>query len=320
MVWGFCTISGRGGRNYDSRKKMATFPVLQTDFPTLKLLHRGKVRDLYEVEDMLLMVATDRISAFDVVMESPIPNKGKVLTALSLFWFDHLKDVLPNHLITADVEGYPACCAPYKEVLRGRSMLVRKAKPLPVECIVRGYLSGSFWSAYKKDTTVCGFVLPAGMLESEKLPEPLFTPSTKAEQGAHDENISIVRMEALLGKETTARVAEACINLYQKAADYALGRGIIIADTKFELGWFNDQLILIDEVLTPDSSRFWPEDQYAIGKGQPSFDKQFLRDYLSSLSWGKTPPPPPLPQDILDRTGARYLEALERITGKGVEG
>jgi len=299
---------------------MATFPVLQTDFPTLKLLHRGKVRDLYEVEDMLLMVATDRISAFDVVMDSPIPNKGKVLTALSLFWFDYLKDVLPNHLITADVESYPDCCAPYREVLQGRSMLVRKAKPLPVECIVRGYLSGSFWSAYKKDSTVCGFVLPAGMLESEKLPEAIFTPSTKAEQGAHDENISIVRMEAILGKETTAKVAEACINLYRKAADYALGRGIIIADTKFELGWHDNQLILIDEVLTPDSSRFWPEDQYGIGKGQPSFDKQFLRDYLSSLPWGKTPPPPPLPQDILDRTGARYLEALERITGKGIDG
>jgi len=299
---------------------MHSSPVLQTDFPNLKLLHRGKVRDLYEVEDMLLMVATDRISAFDVVMDRPIPNKGRVLTGLSLFWFDYLQDVLPNHLISADVSDYPSVCKPYSEVLTGRSMLVKKAKPLPVECIVRGYLSGSFWSAYKKNTNVCGFALPAGMQESEKFPAPIFTPSTKAELGVHDENISLARMEELLGRETTGRVVESCIKLYQKAADFALSRGIIIADTKFELGWHEGQLILIDEVLTPDSSRFWPQDQYVVGKGQPSFDKQFLRDYLSSLDWDKTPPPPPLPNDIIEKTGARYLEAIERITGKGLGG
>ncbi len=295
---------------------MYAAPVLKTDFPSLKLIHRGKVRDLYEVGDNLLMVATDRISAFDVVMDTPIPHKGKVLTGLSLFWFDLLKDVLPNHLITADVDAYPEACAPYRAELAGRSMLVKKARPLPVECIVRGYLSGSFWSAYKKNPTVCGFRLPPGMQESEKFPQPLFTPSTKAELGTHDENISLAEMEKMLGADNTEKIARACVSLYQKAADFALSKGIIIADTKFELGWHEDQLILIDEVLTPDSSRFWPADQYEVGHGQPSFDKQFLRDYLASLDWDKTPPPPPLPADILERTEARYLEALKRITGK----
>ncbi|MDH4322362.1 MAG: phosphoribosylaminoimidazolesuccinocarboxamide synthase [Desulfobulbaceae bacterium] len=292
--------------------------ITETHFDGLKLLNRGKVRDLYEVEGNLLMVATDRISAFDVVMAEPIPDKGAVLTKISLFWFDYLKDIVPHHLLTADVDAYPAVCAPYKEQLRGRSMLVRKAKPLPVECIVRGYLSGSFWSAYKENTTVCGVHLPSGMQESEKFPQPLFTPSTKAEQGAHDENISIAEMEKILGPELAAKVIDVCLRLYTKAADYARGKGIIIADTKFELGMLGDQLILIDEVLTPDSSRFWPVDQYKVGGGQPSFDKQFLRDYLSSLSWGKTPPPPPLPADVLEKTGARYREALEKITGAGL--
>ena len=297
---------------------MQSAPVLKTSFPDLKLVHRGKVRDLYEVDDMLLMVASDRISAFDVVMDNPIPNKGKVLTGLSLFWFDLLKDVLPNHLITADVDAYPASCAPYRSELAGRSMLVKKAKPLPVECIVRGYLSGSFWSAYKKNPMVCGFHLPAGMQESGKFAEPLFTPSTKAELGTHDENISLAEMEKMLGAANTEKIASACIRLYQKAADFALTKGIIIADTKFELGWHDDRLILIDEVLTPDSSRFWPADQYVVGKGQPSFDKQFLRDYLSSLDWDKTPPPPPLPAEIVEKTEDRYQEALKRITGKGL--
>jgi len=293
-----------------------TTPLRETHFDTLKFLHRGKVRDLYEVEGKLLMVASDRISAFDVVMDDPIPNKGAVLTKLSLFWFEYLKDVLPNHLITADVEKFPAACAPYKEQLRGRSQLVKKAKPLPVECIVRGYLSGSFWSAYQENTSVCGVKLPVGMRESDKFPEPLFTPSTKAALGTHDENISIAQMEDLLGKETTRQVRDACVNLYVKAADYARTKGIIIADTKFELGHDeNGQLILIDEVLTPDSSRFWPVDQYRPGGGQPSFDKQFLRDYLSSLDWPKAPPPPKLPAEIVEKTAARYLEALERITG-----
>lgn len=292
---------------------MSDLPVVKTDFKDLNLVHRGKVRDLYEIDDALLMVACDRISAFDVVMDSPVPNKGKVLTKLSLFWFDFLGDIVPNHLISADVEKYPAACAPYADVLRGRSMLVKKAKPLPVECIVRGYLSGSFWKAYQKDTTVCGFPLPGGMVESDKFPAPLFTPSTKADLGEHDENISISRMEELVGTDETAKIIDISLKLYQKAADYALSKGIIIADTKFELGWYGGELILIDEVLTPDSSRFWPLDQYAPGKGQPSFDKQFLRDYLASLDWDKKAPAPELPAEILEKTGARYAEAVERI-------
>ena len=295
-----------------------TTPLTQTNFPDLNLLHRGKVRDLYEVEGQLLMVASDRISAFDVVMDDPIPGKGAVLTSMSLFWFDYLKDIVPNHLITADPAQYPASCAPYREQLAGRSLLVRKAKPLPVECIVRGYLSGSFWSAYKKNTTVCGFALPAGMRESDQFPEPLFTPSTKAELGLHDENISYARMEEIIGSDLAAKVRAVCVGLYVKAAEYARTKGIIIADTKFELGLYNDELILIDEVLTPDSSRFWPMDQYAPGSGQPSFDKQFLRDYLSSLAWGKTPPPPRLPAEIVDKTASRYREALRLLTGATV--
>ena len=292
--------------------------LIQTDFPDLKLLNRGKVRDIYEIDNKLLLVATDRISAFDVVMADPIPHKGEVLTRLSLFWFDYLKDIVPNHLISVDPDEYPEACAPYRETLQGRSMLVKKAEPLPVECIVRGYISGSFWKAYQQDTTVCGFKLPAGMQEAEKFPQILFTPSTKAEQGLHDENISIERMAELVGSETTEKIADICITLYRKASDYARSKGIIIADTKFELGWYEGKLMLIDEVLTPDSSRFWPEDQYSIGRGQSSFDKQFLRDYLSSLDWDKTPPPPELPKEILEKTGARYLEALERISGERV--
>jgi phosphoribosylaminoimidazole-succinocarboxamide synthase len=289
--------------------------ITETNFEDLKLIHRGKVRDLYEVEDKLLMVATDRISAYDVVMGEAIAGKGEVLTKLSLFWFDFLKDIVPNHLISANVDEYPEVCQQYKEQLLGRSMLVKKAKPLPVECIVRGYISGSFWKAYQKDTTVCGFKLPIGMQESEKFPQVLFTPSTKAEQGLHDENISIEKMEELLGKEQTAKIADICVGIYAKAAEYARSKGIIIADTKFELGLFEGELILIDEVLTPDSSRFWPEDQYKVGGGQPSFDKQFLRDYLATLDWDKTPPSPSLPAEILEKTASRYQEALDRITG-----
>lgn len=297
-------------------------PVYQTDFADLTLVHRGKVRDLYQVEDYLLMVASDRISAYDVVMNEPIPGKGEILTAMSLFWFAYLGDILPNHLVTADPAHYPACCAPYREQLAGRSMLVKKTRPLPVECIVRGYLSGSFWQAYRRsivgagqNPAVCGFALPAGLGEAASLPEPLFTPSTKAELGEHDENISLARMEEMLGRELTAKAREASLALYQKAAAYALERGIIIADTKFELGLTEEgELILIDEVLTPDSSRFWPAEQYLPGRGQPSFDKQFLRDYLSSLDWPKSPPPPPLPAEIIDKTAARYREALTRLT------
>jgi phosphoribosylaminoimidazole-succinocarboxamide synthase len=294
---------------------MSELSVIRTEFNNLELIHRGKVRDLYQVEDMLLMVATDRISAFDVVMEDPIPNKGKVLTRLSLFWFDFLGDILPNHLITADVDKYPSACQPYLKELRGRSMLVKKAEPLPIECIVRGYLSGSFWKAYQKDTNVCGFTLPPGMIESDKFDKPLFTPSTKADLGEHDENISIAKMEELVGKEEAAKIIDVSVKLYQKAAEYALSRGIIIADTKFELGWYEGELILIDEVLTPDSSRFWPLDKYTPGTGQPSFDKQFLRDYLATLEWDKKVPAPALPEEILIKTAARYEEAVDKIIG-----
>ncbi len=292
--------------------------VVRTDLPELELLHRGKVRDMYAIpghDDKLLMVATDRISAYDVVMDDPIPGKGRVLTRLSLFWFDLLADIVPNHLLTADVEEYPDVCHQYRDQLEGRSMLVRRTEVVPIECIVRGYLSGSFWKAYQQDTTVCGFALPPGLRESDQLPEPLFTPSTKAEQGLHDENISMSRMEELVGKEQARKMADISLSLYRKAAEYARDKGIIIADTKFELGMADGELILIDEVLTPDSSRFWPLDEYKPGRGQPSFDKQFLRDYLSSLDWNKQPPPPKLPREILDKTRARYEEALQRITG-----
>ncbi len=292
--------------------------VVRTDLPELDLLHRGKVRDMYAISghgDKLLMVATDRISAYDVVMDDPIPGKGKVLTQISLFWFDLLADIVPNHLLTADVDEFPEVCRQYRDQLEGRSMLVRRTEVVPIECIVRGYLSGSFWKAYQKDTTVCGFALPPGMRESDRFPEPLFTPSTKAEQGLHDENISMARMEELVGREQARRMADISLALYTKAAEYARGKGIIIADTKFELGMADGELILIDEVLTPDSSRFWPLDEYAPGRGQPSFDKQFLRDYLSSLDWDKQPPPPKLPPEILEKTRARYEEALARITG-----
>ena len=292
--------------------------VVRTDLPELELLHRGKVRDMYAIpghDDKLLMVATDRISAYDVVMDDPIPGKGRVLTQISLFWFDLLADIVPNHLLTADVDEFPEVCRQYRDQLEGRSMLVRRTEVVPIECIVRGYLSGSFWKAYQKDTTVCGFALPPGMRESDRFPEPLFTPSTKAEQGLHDENISMARMEELVGREQARKMADISLALYTKAAEYARGKGIIIADTKFELGMADGELILIDEVLTPDSSRFWPLDEYAPGRGQPSFDKQFLRDYLSSLDWDKQPPPPKLPPEILEKTRARYEEALARITG-----
>ncbi len=291
-------------------------PVLETEYKDLKLAHRGKVRDMYEIpghKDKLLMVATDRISAFDVVIDA-IPGKGRVLTDLSLFWFELLGGIVPNHLITADINEYPNICKQYAWQLAGRSMLVKKTKPLSVECIVRGYISGSFWKAYQKNTTVCGFKFPDDLQESDKLPEAIFTPSTKADIGDHDENISVATMEAEFGKEQTQRIADISVELYTRAADYARSKGIIIADTKFELGWSNGKLILIDEVLTPDSSRFWPLGEYKPGRGQASFDKQFLRDYLSSLDWDKNPPAPKVPQDIIDKTRDRYEEALERIT------
>ena len=291
--------------------------VIQTDCPDLNLLHRGKVRDLYGIpghDDKLLMVATDRISAYDVVMDDPVPGKGRVLTKISLFWFKLLADIVPNHLISAEVDDFPEICHQYRDQLEGRSMLVKKTDVQPIECIVRGYISGSFWKAYQKDTTVCGFKLPEGMQESDKFPHTLFTPSTKAEQGLHDENISIEKMEEIVGKDMADKMAAISLALYEKASEYALGKGIIIADTKFELGVVDGKLILIDEVLTPDSSRFWPRDEYTPGKGQPSFDKQFLRDYLSTLDWNKQPPPPPLPVEILEKSQARYEEAQQRLT------
>lgn len=291
--------------------------VMTTECPELNLVHRGKVRDMYAIpghDDKLLMVATDRISAYDVVMAEPIAGKGIILTQISLFWFKLLGDIVPNHLISADIAEFPEVCQQYRSQLEGRSMLVKRTKVVPIECIVRGYLSGSFWSAYKKNTTVCGFELPAGMRESDQFPKPLFTPSTKAEQGLHDENISLEQMRALIGTTLTEQMANVSILLYQRAADYARAKGIIIADTKFEMGLDGDTLTLIDEVLTPDSSRFWPLDQYQPGKGQPSFDKQFLRDYLSSLDWNKQPPAPAVPEEILEKTRSRYQEAQEKLT------
>ncbi len=296
-----------------------TDAIVTTDLPDLKLVHRGKVRDMYSIpghDDKLLMIATDRISAYDVVMNDAIPGKGKVLTQLSLFWFELLGDVVENHLISADVNEYPEVCRSYEQQLQGRSMLVKKTAPLTIECIVRGYISGSFWSSYQKDSNVCGFALPDGMQESDKFSKPLFTPSTKAEIGDHDENISIDVMKNIVGEEQAKEIEDISLNLYQRAADFALEKGIIIADTKFELGLIDGKLILIDEVLTPDSSRFWPLDEYRPGKGQPSYDKQFLRNYLSSLDWDKNPPAPKLPADIVAKTKARYEEALRLLTGK----
>ncbi len=295
-----------------------TESIVSTDFSDLTLVHKGKVRDMYAIpghDDKLLMVATDRISAYDVVMDDPIPGKGSVLTKLSLFWFDLLGDIVENHLISANTADYPPVCSQYEDILKNRSMLVKKTEPLSVECIVRGYISGSFWNAYRKNTTVCGFKLPAGMRESEKFPEILFTPSTKAALGAHDENISFAEMVEIVGVQRATQISEICIALYERAAGYALKKGIIIADTKFELGELDGNLILIDEVLTPDSSRFWPVDKYKPGQPQESFDKQYLRDYLSALDWDKNPPPPSLPFDVITKTQGRYEEALARITG-----
>ncbi len=289
--------------------------VYETHFPKLKLLHRGKVRDLYDLGEALLMVATDRISAFDVVMPTPIPDKGVVLTQMSLFWFDFLKDVVPNHLLTARVENYPEEAQEYAAVLQGRSMLVKKTKPLPVECIVRGYLAGSGLKEYRKKGTVCGLKLPRGLREADRLPEPIFTPSTKAQEG-HDVNITFEECVHLIGRELAEKVRDLSLEIYKKAAAYAEERGIIIADTKFEFGLLNGDLLLIDEVLTPDSSRFWPKEEYEPGRPQKSFDKQFLRDWLEEIGWDKKPPAPELPEEIVTKTRARYLEALKRLTGK----
>lgn len=292
--------------------------VVKTNLEGLKLVKRGKVRDVYEVDDNLLIVASDRMSAFDVVMDNPIPDKGKILTAISTFWFNKLKPVVDNHIISVNPDEYPEKCRRFKDQLRGRSMLVKKAQPLAVECIVRGYVSGSGWSEYLEKGTICDILLPKGLLESGKLPEPVFTPSTKAEIGEHDENISFEKTVKILGKETAEKVRHLSLNIYETGRDFAHEKGIIIADTKFEFGFVGDRLILIDEVLTPDSSRFWPMDKYRPGGPQESFDKQFLRDYLNGLDWPKRPPPPRLPKDIIDKTRERYMEALKRLTGHGL--
>ncbi len=290
--------------------------VTKTDLDDIKLLHRGKVRDIYEVDDMLLIVATDRISAFDVVLPDPVPDKGRVLTQISLFWFEKLKDIVPNHIISGDVKEFPDKLKPYSEQLEGRSMLCKKAKPLPIECIVRGYITGSGWKDYQKSGMVCGIKLPEDLRESDRLPEPIFTPSTKADVGEHDENISFQDASGSIGKEIAEQARDISLELYKTAAEYALKRGVIIADTKFEMGLIDGKLILIDEVLTPDSSRFWPADSYEPGKSQPSFDKQFVRDYLETLDWDKKAPGPELPREIIEKTRARYIEAYERLTGK----
>jgi phosphoribosylaminoimidazole-succinocarboxamide synthase len=291
----------------------------ETHLSGLTLKGRGKVRDIYDLGDTLLIVATDRISAFDVVMAEPIPDKGRILTRISEFWFRAAEDIVPHHLISTDVEEFPSECASHQEVLQGRTMWVKKAKPLPVECIVRGYLAGSGWKDYQRTGAVCGIPLPPGLVESQKLPEPIFTPSTKAEGGAHDENISFDRMAELIGEDLARRVRSLSLALYERGRQMAESKGILIADTKFEFGLLHGELILIDELLTPDSSRFWPADHYRPGGPQPSFDKQFLRDYLDSLDWDKTPPPPPLPPEIINRTREKYLEALVRLTGKGLK-
>lgn len=294
---------------------VVTTPVQETNFADLKLLKRGKVRDMYDLGDSLLMVATDRISAFDVIMDDPIPGKGIILTQISLFWFEAMQSLVPNHVISSDVAAYPAVCQPYADALRGRSMQVRKAEPLPIECVVRGYISGSGWKSYQQDQSVCGITLPAGLQESDKLPEPLFTPSTKADLGLHDINIDFEEAADLVGAEVAHKVKHLSLSIYKKGLEISAPKGIIIADTKFEFGKIDDELILIDEVLTPDSSRFWPQETYTPGGPQKSYDKQFLRDYLDGIDWDKGPPPPPLPDSVTQKTYQKYREALVKLTG-----
>jgi phosphoribosylaminoimidazole-succinocarboxamide synthase len=289
--------------------------LLQTDFPELSLHARGKVRDLYSLNGELLFVATDRISAFDYVLATGIPEKGRVLTQLSLFWFDFLKNTVNNHLVTANVEEYPAPLHKYSDQLRGRSMLVNKAQMIDVECVVRGYLSGSGWKDYQKTGAVCGIKLPSGLRDSDKLPEPIFTPASKAVSG-HDENISFEDMCKRTGKELAGKLRDLSISIYKKAADYAAGRGIIIADTKFEFGHAGQGLVLADEVLTPDSSRFWPADKYQPGQAQESYDKQFVRDYLESIHWNKQPPAPALPEEVARKTSEKYMQAYKVLAGR----
>ena len=293
------------------------YPVItRTDIPAFPLLSRGKVRDIYDIDDdTLLIVTTDRMSAFDVILDDPIPGKGVILNQLTLFWMKRFAHLVPNHIKETDVDRYPAGLRPYREQLVGRSVLARKAVPLPVECIVRGYLAGSGWKMYQADGELCGHKLPAGLRESSALPEPLFTPSTKAAEGGHDENISLERAERIAGRDAARQAAELTLSIYREAAAYARQRGIIIADTKFEFGMVDGRITLIDEVLTPDSSRFWPAAGYRVGHGQPSFDKQYLRDWLETRPWDKTPPAPRLPADVAAATAEKYQEAYRLLTG-----
>lgn len=289
-----------------------------TNLPGTTLLSRGKVRDIYAVgDDQLLVVATDRISAFDVILDQPIPDKGRVLTQLSCFWFDRFQGLVPTHFLTADLSEYPKGLQAFGDQLEGRSMLVKKAQPFPIECVVRGYLAGSGWKEYRSSGTVCGIKLPAGLVESSRLDEPIFTPATKAQEG-HDENISFEEMVKTIGRSAAEKLRDMSIQVYAEGRKYAEGRGIIIADTKFEWGQLGTEILLIDEVLTPDSSRFWPKDSYKPGKSQPSFDKQFVRDYLESTHWNKTPPPPPLPPDVVEKTSQKYRDAYRLLTGKSL--
>ncbi|MBW2443880.1 MAG: phosphoribosylaminoimidazolesuccinocarboxamide synthase [Deltaproteobacteria bacterium] len=290
-------------------------PVSETNFEDLNLLKRGKVRDVYDLGDNLLMVATDRISAFDVVMPDPIPDKGIILTQISLYWFEIMKPIIEHHVISADVDEYPSACRPYAETLRGRSMLVRKTQPLPIECVVRGYISGSGWKSYQESSSVCGIPLAPGLQESDRLPEPIFTPSTKEELGAHDINIDFEETVKRIGKERASQVRDLSLAIYKRGAEMAAEKNIIIADTKFEFGLVGDDLILIDEVLTPDSSRFWPKQTYQPGGAQQSFDKQYVRDHLISINYNKQPPGPRLPDDIIRNTRKKYLEALIQLSG-----
>jgi phosphoribosylaminoimidazole-succinocarboxamide synthase len=292
-------------------------PVLRLDLPGIPKVRSGKVREVFDLGDRFLLVASDRLSAFDVILPNGIPRKGEVLTQLSHFWFAKFADLVPNHLLAGADDPLPESLQPHAALLARRSMLVKKAKPLAIECIVRGYLSGSGWKEYKKSQTVCGIALPAGLTESAELPEPIFTPSTKAEAG-HDENIPFAEAAKIAGVELATQARDLSLKIYRAGRDYARERGIIIADTKFEFGMFEGNLILIDEVLTPDSSRFWPADQYAAGRSQPSFDKQFVRDYLETLTWDKTPPGPELPPEVIEKTSAKYLEAYARLTGKAL--
>ena len=293
--------------------------ILQTDFPDLHLHASGKVRDVYQLDnERLLFVATDRISAFDYVLATGIPHKGRVLTQISLFWFDFLSDIVPHHVITADVERYPEPLQKYADQLRGRSMLVQSAQMFPVECVVRGYISGSAWKEYQATGKVCGIELPPGLKESEAFPEPIFTPATKAVSG-HDENISFARMCEILGSETSSHLRDITLRIYKKAAAYARQRGIIIADTKFEFGRTAQGITLADEVLTPDSSRFWPADKYAPGRSQESFDKQYVRDYLEEIQWNKQPPAPALPVNVASQTSEKYLDAYFQVTGRKLD-